>query len=57
MTHPHILRHTFCTRMAEKGMDVRVLQKIMGHSDINLTISVYEHTNNDLLLNELNRIV
>lgn len=43
--------------MAEKGMDVRVLQKIMGHSDINLTISVYEHTNNDLLLNELNRIV
>ena len=54
---PHILRHTFCTRMAEKGMDVRVLQKIMGHSDINLTISVYEHTNNDLLLNELNRIV
>lgn len=54
---PHVLRHTFCTRMAEKGMDVRVLQKIMGHSDINITISIYEHTNNDLLLNELNRIV
>lgn len=54
---PHVLRHTFCTRMAEKGMDVRVLQKIMGHSDINITISVYEHTNNSLLLEELNRIV
>ena len=54
---PHVCRHTFCSNMAKSGMNPKTLQYLMGHSDINLTISVYEHTNNDLLLNELNRIV
>lgn len=39
----HILRHTFCTRMAEKGMDVKVLQEIMGHANIAVTMQVYNH--------------
>jgi len=39
----HTLRHTGCTRMAESGMDPRVLQDIMGHSDIGLTMKVYNH--------------
>lgn len=39
----HILRHTACTRMAEQGMDVKVLQYIMGHSDISVTMNVYNH--------------
>ena len=30
----HIMRHTACTRMAEKRMDVKVLQYIMGHAHI-----------------------
>lgn len=40
---PHILRHTFCTRMAESGMDVKALQKIMGHKTITVTMEVYNH--------------
>lgn len=39
----HILRHTACTRMAESGMDVKVLQYIMGHNSINVTMEVYNH--------------
>ncbi|MCI9371673.1 MAG: site-specific integrase [Lachnospiraceae bacterium] len=32
----HILRHTGCTRNAEKGMDMKVLQYMMGHATPNL---------------------
>ena len=40
---PHVLRHTFCSRMIEKGIDVKTLQLIMGHSDIGTTLNVYTH--------------
>ena len=43
LTHPHIMRHTACTRMAEKRMDVKVLQYIMGHAHIDVTMDVYNH--------------
>ncbi len=39
----HVLRHTGCTRMAEKGIDAKVLQYVMGHSDIAVTMEVYNH--------------
>ena len=39
----HTMRHTFCTRMAENGMDIKVLQHIMGHANINITMQVYNH--------------
>lgn len=53
---PHILRHTFCTRMAESGMDIKVLQEIMGHSNIQVTMNIYNHVNEDRLIDEFNRI-
>ena len=40
---PHILRHTTCTRYAESGMDIKTNQYLMGHSDIKITIKVYNH--------------
>ena len=40
---PHTLRHTFCTRMAENGMDVKILQELMGHANISVTMQVYNH--------------
>lgn len=40
---PHSFRHTFCTRMIEKGMNVYALQHIMGHSDIRTTLGIYTH--------------
>lgn len=39
----HILRHTFCTRCAEAGVDPKSLQIIMGHSDIGVTMNTYTH--------------
>ena len=40
---PHVLRHTFCTDMANAGMDIKDLQYLMGHSDAEVTLNVYTH--------------
>lgn len=39
----HTLRHTGCTRMAECGIDPKVLQYIMGHANIAVTMEIYNH--------------
>ena len=39
----HILRHTGCTRMAESGMNIKILQYIMGHENVEVTLQVYTH--------------
>lgn len=52
----HILRHTGCTRMAEAGMDVKVLQTIMGHSDPAVTMKVYNHVDQERLKKEIRKI-
>ena len=44
---PHIMRHTFCTRFCENETNVRVIQEIMGHSSINITMNVYSHVTVD----------
>lgn len=52
----HTFRHTFCTRMAENGMDVKVLQEIMGHKTIAVTMQVYNHVLEDRVQNEIERV-
>lgn len=37
----HILRHTFCTRLCENDVNISVIKDIMGHSDIKMTLEVY----------------
>ena len=36
--HPHRFRRTFATGLAKRGMDVREIQKLLGHSNINTTL-------------------
>jgi integrase len=37
----HHLRHTFCTRLCENETNLKVIQSIMGHKDIQTTMDVY----------------
>lgn len=41
--HPHTLRHTFATRCFENEMKPKVVQKLMGHSNITVTLNIYTH--------------
>ena len=52
----HILRHTYCTRMAENGIDIKVLQELMGHANIGVTMQVYNHVNSERVQKEMERI-
>lgn len=39
----HNLRHTACTNMARQGMNIKVLQYLMGHAHSDVTMDVYNH--------------
>jgi len=45
----HVFRHTFATNCYEKGCDVKVLSKLLGHSDVTITYNVYIHLYGDAL--------
>lgn len=39
----HSLRHTFTTRMVEAGVNVKVVQEVLGHADFSTTMDIYTH--------------
>lgn len=39
--HPHLFRHTFCTRLLNKGVDITTVSKLAGHANVNMTIKFY----------------
>lgn len=40
---PHVCRHTYCSNMEKSGMNPRVIQYSMRHSDISVTVNTYTH--------------
>ena len=47
---PYDLRHTYCTDLQKKKVDLRTAQYLMGHSDISLTANIYTHADNSTIL-------
>lgn len=54
---PHVFRHTFCTNMANAGMDIKSLQYLMGHSDAAITMNVYTHASYERAEESMQRIL
>ena len=44
--HPHRFRRTFATGLADRGMDVREIQKLLGHSNVDTTLE-YVYTSDE----------
>lgn len=42
--HAHLFRHTFCTRLLKKGVDLTTVSKLVGHSTVNMTAKFYIQT-------------
>lgn len=40
---PHMLRHTYATMLFDAGVDVKSAQRFLGHTDIEVTLSIYTH--------------
>lgn len=53
---PHVCRHTLCSNMAKSGMNPKTLQKIMGHSDIGVTLNTYTHLDFEDIQKEMKQV-
>lgn len=49
----HILRHTFATRMCESGVNIKVIQDVLGHVDVSTTMDIYVDVMNETKKREL----
>ena len=53
--HPHTLRHTFATRCFENKMEPKVVQALMGHSSISITLNIYTHVLDNKMNEEIKK--
>ena len=49
----HVLRHTYATRAIERGVQPKVLQKLLGHASIQTTMDKYVHVTDDSMANAI----
>lgn len=51
----HTLRHTFTTRLCEAGVNIKVIQDVLGHADVETTLNVYADVTKELKMEEIHK--
>lgn len=51
----HSLRHTFSTRCCESGIQLKTIQKWLGHSKLDITANIYTHIQNEFEQSEIDK--
>ncbi len=54
--HPHLMRHTFATNALNGGMDITVIQRLLGHEDL-ATTQIYAEISQETIRHEYNKII
>jgi integrase/recombinase XerD len=49
---PHMLRHTYATELHEQGVEVSIIQKLLGHAHVQTTIQTYVHPTDETIRTE-----
>lgn len=44
----HSMRHSFATRLLEKGADIKTVSELLGHKSIQITLNIYSHVSSNL---------
>lgn len=52
----HSIRHTYATRLFEKGVSPKVVQSLLGHKDIQTTLNIYTHVMKEKIEFEVNKL-
>lgn len=52
----HSMRHTFATRCYEKGMKPKVVQQILGHNSLDMTLNVYTHVTESMIAEDMKKL-
>lgn len=52
----HNLRHTYATRLFERGVNPKTVQKLLGHSKLTITMDTYTHVLNDVKEKAVNEL-
>lgn len=54
--HPHMFRHTFATNCFDRGIPPKVIQQLLGHASLKMTMDLYTHVTDSSMAEWINRV-
>ncbi len=52
----HVLRHTYCTRLCKNDVNIKVIQTVMGHKNVKITLDIYAEVSEEKQKSEMDKL-